>query len=119
MTAHRRSLGSVVTLLALALVIGGCGESEEIAQLGAPPTREWPLEAPCPESLSGECDGKTLALVSTVNEPRETVVNASFFGADAHVVCRRPPGASGSCALIGQRGATVRGEAAVYAILDD
>jgi hypothetical protein len=105
-------------VLSLVLLGGGCGGSDEPLQLGAPPTRDWPLEAPCPESLRSECAGRTLVLVSTVNEFGDTAVSTTI-GDDALVVCRWPVAPSDSCEPIAPGGASVTGEAALYAIADD
>jgi hypothetical protein len=106
----RRSAALVAVTL-----LSACGgdAQDEVDQIGSPPTHDWPSELVCPSSLASSCAGKTLALESTANLRRGSVVLSVFSGATG-VLCRWPVSDPGSCRVLEPGGATVKGEAAIY-----
>ena len=86
-----------------------------VLELGDPPTRAWPTTPECPASLELVCGGKRLALIGTVNLPRESVVTGAFAPETRLAVCEWPV-ERGVCDIVGDTGATVAGESAVYAL---
>jgi hypothetical protein len=70
----------------------------EAMRLGEPPALDWPKAPACPESLAAECAGGQVALVATVNMPRESVVTGAFA----------PVFAARVLPVAGQRGEVVR-----------
>lgn len=120
-------------LLALVLMVAGCGESvpvqRDVLQLGDPPTRDWPTETPCPNSLADDCAGRALTLVASVNAVGGPLVlcasrvcagpsdvTVATIGSEAHVLCRWRLTSPGACNLMGAQADSVTGEAAIYAM---
>lgn len=116
-TPTARALGGIAVLV-LALAATACGG--ETTQTGLAPTKDWPSETPCPPSLVAVCEGKTLTLYGTINEPAGTTYGIASSDDDVFVICRWPEGAPAStCDRIGATGAQVVGEAAVYRVEGD
>lgn len=119
MTGSRRGATSAAVLLVVVvMVLTACGDNEasEVEQLGDPPTLDWPRQLSCPASLQSVCNGKELQLVTTVNVSRETIVNAATSASATHVLCVPPISEEGACNAIPSKGASVTGEAAIYAV---
>jgi hypothetical protein len=90
----------------------------EAMRLGEPPALDWPKAPACPESLAAECAGGQVALVATVNMPRDSVVTGAFAPHLRLALCRWPVNGARSCELVGETGATATTESAMYALPD-
>jgi hypothetical protein len=113
-----RRLAPLGVLLLLPLGLAACGASGP-TQVGEKPTRDWPSESACPSNLASVCNGKTLEIFSTINEPSGTSYGVASSDEDVFVICRWPPGAAAStCEPMPPGGAQVVGEAAVYRVAD-
>jgi hypothetical protein len=127
----------LVTTVTVIALVAGCGGGttatapQDVLQVGEPPTRDWPNETPCPESLASDCAGRPLYLVATVNTGTDALVICATectgpsdatiygFGTEGYVLCGWPATAQRACTRMGEKGESVSGEAAIYAIVDD